>query len=177
MADFGVSEFALAASATAAATSAYGAYQQGQASSAAATYQAAVARNNQIVANQNATYATQQGQAMEASKREQTAQLLGKERAMAGAAGVDSSSGSPLRLQGDTSRLGEVDALTIRDNAARSAYGYQTQGLNFQAEAGLDMMKSRNATAGGALGAFSSIAGGASSVSDKWARYDDAGLI
>lgn len=167
---------ALAATVVGAGASAYGAYQQGQAQSEAAQYQAAVARNNQTIANQNAQYAVQEGQAMEQAKREQTAQMIGTQRAQAGALGLDPNSGSALRLQKDTSRLGETDALTIRNNAARASYGYTTQGINFSNQGQLDMMTAKNAAAGGQLGAFSSLIGGASSVSDKWLRYKQAGI-
>lgn len=113
---------------------------------------------------------------MEAAKRQQTAQMIGTERAALSAGGVDTSSGSPVRLQSDTTKLGEQDALTIRNNAARTAYGFQTQGIDYQAQSGLDMMKAKNATEGGELGAFSSLIGGASSVADKWAHYKLAGV-
>ena len=41
--------------------------------------------------------------------------------------GVDLSSGSPLDILGDTAMYGELDALTIRSNAEREAYGYRVQ--------------------------------------------------
>jgi len=159
-----------------AATSAIGAMQKGSADQQAAQYQAAVARNNQIIANQNAQYAIEKGRAAEEVKRERTAQMISSQRMRAGAAGLTLDSGSPLRIQEDVAQQGEIDALTIRNNAAREAYGWESQGMGYAAQAQLDEMRGRSAREAGTLGAFSSIVGGASSVSDKWMKFKQAGL-
>lgn len=168
---------ALALAAVSAATSAYGAYEQGQAQSEAANYQAQVAKNNQDIANQNAQFALQQGQQQEAAKREQTAQTISTERAFTAASGIDPNKGSPLRIQGDTAGLGALDASVISTNAARTAWGFQTQGMNFGAQAGLLQQQSSSAAAAGNVGAFSSIIGGASSVANKWQIDKALGLL
>lgn len=175
MADFGVTEVlaiaSLAASAAGAGVSAYGAYEQGQAQRQQALYQAGVAQQNQAIANQYATSEIEKGNVLEQEKRDQTAQMISKERAGFGASGLDVNTGSPLRLQESTAVVGELDAQTIRNNAQRAAYGYEVQGMNFGANAGLLDMEASNASRFGALGALSSIIGGASSVGDKWARF------
>jgi transposase len=168
--------YSVIASVAGTAVSFIGQMQQGEANAAAARYQAAVARNNQIISEQNAIVETQKGQQMEAAKREQTAQATSMQRARLAAAGVALDSGSPVRIQEDIASLGELDALTIRNNAARAAYGYRSQGLNYAAQAGLDDMRSQNVSTAGTLGAFSSLIGGASSVSDKWLRFRNAGI-
>ena len=167
----GLATFALVATGVGAASSAYGAYEQGQAESQAASYQAQVARNNQIVAQQNAQMALQTGQQQEAAKREQTAQMISTQRAMVAGSGIDPNSGSSKRIQGDTAALGALDASTIRNNAARTAYGYQTQGMDFAAQAGLLQSESSSAASAGELSAFGSIVGGAASVANKWYTY------
>ena len=68
---------AWAVAATSIATTVGGAVMQGMAQSQAADYQAQVARNNQIIANQNAGAAIQQGQVAEDAQRQKTAQLIG----------------------------------------------------------------------------------------------------
>lgn len=173
----GLPAAALALSGVGAAVSAYGAIQQGNAAASAANYQAQVARNNQIIADQNAQFALQQGQQQEAAKQQQTAQTISDQRAVTAAAGIDPNRGSSLRIQGDTAALGELDAQTIRNNASRTAWGFQTQGANFGAQAGLLQSQASNATAAGQLGAFSSIIGGASSVSNKWLTYKTQGVF
>ncbi len=115
-----------------------GAKQSADASQAQANYQAQVARNNQIVSEQNAQYALQVGQTQEAAKREQMAQTNSKVRAAVGASGVDPNFGSAVRLQKAVATTGEEDALTIRNNAARQAYGFRVQGTDYAASAQLD---------------------------------------
>lgn len=154
---------------------AYAAHQQGQAQAAMYRYQAQVAENNKTIAEQYAQQEVLKGQRLEEQKRQETAQREGGIRAAAGAGGLLLDSGSPLRLQEDTARLGELDAQTIRDNAARAAYGYRVQGMNYAAQAGLDEAAASNAARSGALGMWSSIIGGASDVSGKWARFKMTG--
>lgn len=167
---------ALATAGVGAGLSAYGTYEQGQAESQAAAYQAQVAQNNQLIANQNAQYALEQGQQQVAAKQQQTAQLIGTQRAAVASSGIDPNSGSAVRLQSDSAGLGALDASQISNNAARTAYGYQTQGMDFAAQASLLQSQSSNAAASGELGAFNSIVGGASSVASKWLTGNLQGL-
>lgn len=159
--------------AVAAATAAYSAYESGQARKEASQYQAAVARNNAIISEEYAKAEIVRGNRLEEAKRSETAQRQGAIRAAVGASGLDVDSGSPLRLQEDTAMLGEYDALTIRSNALKSATGFRTQGMNYTAQAGLDDMTGAAASRAGTLGAWSSIIGGASSVSGKWANWQN----
>jgi hypothetical protein len=73
-----------------------------------------------------------------------------------------------LDMVADTALMGEMDALTIRNNAEREAYNYQVaayntraQAGNFRAESGLLTMAGRNAAANGAWGAGTTLLGGA----------------
>jgi hypothetical protein len=154
---------------------AYGAIQSGEAQSRAANYQAQVAANNQVIAGQNADYAKQAGAVQEASKRTAIAALIGSQRTASAANNLDVNSGSALDLQSSAAALGEEDARTIRDSAARTARGYQIQGIDYGAQAQLDRMTADQASTAGGLNAFASILGGASSVSDKYLRYKQAG--
>ena len=146
-----------------------GAGVQAYGSESAAKYQAAVANNNAAVAKQNAQYAIDVGNTQMQAKQQQTASMIGSERAMYGAAGVEDNSGSAVRVQSDTARLGAIDAATIKNNAARQAYGYQVQAAGFQGQASMDQ-------AAGNLNAFSSIIGGASSIGSKWSDYQNKGI-
>jgi hypothetical protein len=173
----GLADVALGASALGAAASAVGSYEQGRAASNAANYQAQVARNNQVIADQNASFALQQGQQQVAAKQQQTAQTISDQRAITAASGIDPNRGSSVRIQGDTAALGALDAATISNNAARTAWGYQTQAGDFGAQASLLQSQASSATASGELGAFSSIIGGASSVANKWLTYNQQGVF
>lgn len=172
----GLAAAALAFTAVGAGASAIGAIGQSEAASSAANYQAQVARNNQMIADQNAQFALEQGQQQQTAKQQQTAQQISAERAETAASGIDPNNGSAARIQGSTAALGKLDADTIANNAARTAWGYRNQGASFGAEAGLLQSQASSAAAGGALGAFSSIIGGASSVANKWKIYQSQGV-
>ncbi|MFM0614531.1 hypothetical protein PQR37_10800 [Paraburkholderia nemoris] len=166
----------LAMAAAGAVASAEGAQQQANATASADRYQAQVAKNNQTIATQYAAQATADGENQVAAKQQQTAQMIGGERAAMAANGIDLDSGSALRIQSDTAKLGQLDALTIKNNAARAAYGYQLQGLSYGQQASLDESSAANAVSAGNLNAFSSIVGGASSVGGKWVEYQKNGV-
>ncbi len=161
----------MATAAVGAGISAYGAYQQGQAQAAAANYQAQVARNNAIIAKQNADAATAAGENQAEQSLMKTGMTVGAARAAAAANGLDPNSGSPLSLQTDTAKTGAVNALTIRNNAAWQAYGDQVQGMSQTAQAGLDQAQSGWDAQAGGMGAATSLLSGASAVSGKWADW------
>lgn len=59
--------------------------------------------------------------------RRQIAQIAGAQRAEIGARNVKGGSGTALDLLSDTAMIGEEDALTIRNEAARESWGYRFQ--------------------------------------------------
>lgn len=137
-----------------------GQIQQGNAAAASAKYNATVAEMNATLADRRAKDAIERGQVEEQQKRAQVAQLQGRQKAAMAANGVDLSFGSPLDTLVDTAVLGELDALTIRQNAAREAYDYQVQGVNSRADAGLSRMNAKSAKTGGYLAAGGTVLGG-----------------
>jgi hypothetical protein len=86
-------------------------------------------------------------------QRVRTGQAIGTQRSAQAANGIDVNSGSAAQLQDDTAMLGELDALTIQNNAAREAYGYQVQ-------ANQDIKNARQAVSNGRTAATGSILGG-----------------
>lgn len=167
---------AVAASTASAGIAAVGAIRQGQAQAQAAQYQAQVARNNAIIANQNSEAAIAAGNSQAITSELRTAQLAGRQRAALAASGIDPNSGSALDIQRDTAETGALDALTIRNNAARQAYGYQVAGVSDNAQAQLDQSTAANDTSASYLNAGGSIIGGASSVSNQWLSYNQKGI-
>lgn len=156
---------------------AIGSVNQGKAASNAAQYQAAVARNNMAVADWQAQDALARGRVVEQNQRFKTSQIQGAQRAAAGASGVEVNTGSPAALVADTAMLGELDALTIRSNAERDAYGYKVQARNFGAQANIADNESRSAKRAGELGMYTSLIGGVTSVADKWLTFDSKGMF
>lgn len=62
--------------------------------------------------------------------RKQLKGVIGSQRASFAAQGIDVDSGSALDVQKDTAYQGELDALTIRANSAREAWGYSMNAKN-----------------------------------------------
>lgn len=145
--------------------------QQAQSQQAMYGYQAAVGRNNQSAANSMAVDAETRGKAEEQRRRTRTSLLMGTQQAALASQGTDLE-GSPTDILGDTAAAGEVDALTIRSNAAREAWGYRTKGVEFGNE--IALANSRQGSSGlSALGVGASLIAGAGSVADRWYRYRD----
>ena len=155
-------------SAVGAVSGAVGSMNQGNAGYSSGMYQAAVARNNATIAEQNALEA---GRVKEGVQRQKTAQTIGAMRASMAGRGIDIGSGSPLNLQADTRIAGELDALTIRNNAERMAYNYRVQSGDFAANSALLSSQADNALRAGRTNALTSIVGGASSVAEKWLKW------
>ncbi|HVJ40148.1 MAG TPA: hypothetical protein VM639_01575 [Dongiaceae bacterium] len=154
----------VAATVASTALSAYGAIQQSHAQATQAKYNAAVAHNNRIIAQQNAQDALDRGAVEEQQQRKKTQLLIGQQRSSLAAQGADLSSGSALDLVGDIAGTGELDALTIRRNATLEARQYQIQGMNFQADSQLQRMQAANAKTSGYFDLGTSLLGGVSKI-------------
>lgn len=160
-----------AASVIGAGVGAYGAIRSGEASSAAAKANAQIQNNNANVATQNANFAAAEGETNAAMKEMQTRAAVGQELTEQAANGVDVNSGSAVDTRTSTQQLGQLDAATIRSNAARQAYGYQTQSQNATSQAGLDTAEAGNDITAGDINAGSTILGGVGSASSKYSSY------
>lgn len=126
--------------------SAYSAYQQGQAASAAADY-------NAKVANANAQMTEAQGEAaVEAQQRQQQRQI-GAAVAAYGASGVDPSSGSPLDVLQSSVREAALDNASTR-------YNYDVRADSYRNQSTLDSMQASNASTAGVLNSLGALAQG-----------------
>ena len=155
---------------TAAIANAFGSVTKAGAQYSSGQYNAAVARNNQSIANSNADLAVFKGQRESQISEERTAQTIGAERAGYGANGVLVNSPTAMRTQADTARIGAMDAQTIQQNAQRSAWGYKMQGQTYGEQAQLDQQE-------GTFGAMSSLIGGGSNFADKWNIFKNTGVV
>lgn len=113
-------------------------------------------RNAQF-AEYQAQDAEARGKIDERKMRQLTEKTIGAQRAGLAGQGVDVNTGSALDVQADAAYLGELDALTIRTNAAKEAWGYRTQSQNL-------IQRGKNAKREGELGAFNTILGAGSSL-------------
>lgn len=167
----------LGASLLSTAVGVYGQVQAGQAQAGQARYQAQVAENNRIIAEQQARDAEMRGQMAEDARRDQTRALIGRQRTALAANGVMVDDGSALDITSDTAAQGEVDALTLRANAAREAYGYRAQGSNFLADAGLQRARADAAIPASMVWAGATLLSGAGTVGDRWLTYRRHGML
>ena len=139
-----------------------GARQQDEAQANAANYNAAVAQNEAI-------FSQQQGEVQAQANDIRTGAMIGRDRAVAAGGNLDVNSGSPLDIQSDTAQIGRLNSLTIRNNAARSAWGYSAQ-------ANLDTFAAQNYQTAGDMALFGSLIGTGANVADKWQQYQQAGV-
>lgn len=93
----------------------------------AGKYQEQIAFQNAAVMDAQAADALRRGRIAAGRQRQQTRGLIGAQRASFGAQGIDMSSGSAADLQADAAKFGELDALTILQNAALEDWALRTQ--------------------------------------------------
>lgn len=122
-------------------------YEQGK-------YLNKVAKVNAGISERAGRDAVKRGDIDADEQRQQTGQLIGAQRAAFAANGVDVNSGSAGQVQNDAAALGELDALTLVNNAAREAYGYQVQAMDQRQQGKLAKYQ-------GKMDAIGSILGGA----------------
>ena len=143
-----------------------GAYKKSSGEQQGYQFQSAVARKNEAIAGMQATDAMLRGVKAEQNVRMRTAQVGGTQRASFAARGIDIGEGSPLNILTDTAFMGERDALTARDNAAKEVWGYQTQAANFHDNA--DLLDWRGNQISPAGDAFATLLTGGGKVASSW---------
>lgn len=147
-------------------TSAIGSYYSAATNKINLQTQAYLADVNARIAELGAQSALAQGEREIGSLTLRAGQLKGSQRAAMAANGIDLGEGNAAEVQASTDIMKEIDANTINANAVRSAFGYRTQGVNFQNEA---IMKRANADSISPLAAFSSsLLGSAGTVASSW---------
>ena len=157
-------------------TSAFGAYQEGQAEKKMYDYQAGVARLNTQIAEQNATYASQIGELQAGQYGYRAGQIAGQIKSAQGSHGLDVRSGSAKDVQDSQRLMSQTEMTNIRSNAAMTAYNYRNQAVSSTAQAGMDTLAGRNVASAGMVKASSSILGAASSVSSEWLQGQKYGM-
>lgn len=145
MCDMGIT--ATITSIIAAGVSAYGSYESGQSQKEAAEYNAEVQRNA-------AKAEIQSGNIKAQEMRDKARRIAGTQAATFGAAGLDTTSGTPSDIITETRMFGELDALRAINNAESAAYG-------LKAQSELDLFQGRAAARGGMLTAGGTLLAGA----------------
>lgn len=153
---------------------------QGRAARRAAEASAGLHDYNAAVADVQAADAVARGAIEEQQFRRDLDVLVGAQRAGYAAGNTDVGYGSAVDVQADAAFLGELDALTLRTNAAREAWGYQVEAVDLRRRAELERREGVQLEAAGRaeasgirtaslLGGAGAIAGGGSQL--LLARY------
>lgn len=164
---------ALVTSAVGVGLQAYSAREQAKASNQAAEYNAQVQDRNATIAETQAVRAEDVGKVEAKQHRLRVSQLKAKQRVAAAGSGVVVDEGSPLEILKDTAELGELDALTIKQNAAQDAWGYRTQAAGYTAQAGI----SRASRVSPNLGAATTAVSGIGSLGSQYVGFKTSGAI
>ncbi len=145
---------------------------QGQATSKADKYNAEIAANNATIAHQNATAVIQEGEANAAAASMGTKAKIGGILANQGASGVDVNSGSSVDVRSSAAQNGELNAINIRSQAARTAYGFETGATNATAESNMYKSEAEAAPITAGIGAASSmLTSAANPLTSPYAKY------
>ncbi len=156
--------------------SAQGEKQKAAATSQMYTYQAGIADLNRRIALNNRDYAIYSGG--EDAKRfgMKSAQVAGSIKATEAASGIDVRAGSKVAVQAGQKQVSDLDTATIRNNAARKAYGYELEATTADKQEQMYTAASSNSLEAGNIAAAGSLISGVSSVSSKWLQGNSQGL-
>ncbi len=131
-----------------AAVGTYSAVQQAQSQKDQAEYQSDMAEYNAAIAEQQAQVAEYEGAEAKRSaynesvkKRQEAAQIVGKERADQAAAGVAVDVGSSLDLNLDTTEKGELDALALKEQGAWQDYNKRLDAWSYRNQSAAQQSK------------------------------------
>jgi len=140
-----------------------------------ANYNADVAENNAIINNRAAKDASQRGADEAGEHRDLVKRLTSTETAKGGSSGLLTGKGTSADVEKASIEFGEMDALTISNNAEREAYGYkigamsdtaQARNLRLQGNLGVASAaaSAKNIKSAGRVGALTTLVSGAADM-------------
>lgn len=122
----------------------------------------------------NSRFARLQAEDAEARGNQNSANLkknvkktIGSQRAALAAQGIEVDTGSAAEVQTDTAILGAMDAMTIRNNAHREAFGYRVQASDYARRGELTLQSAKQQAKSTIL------TGGLKSLSDFGMAYSN----
>jgi len=142
----------------------YSAMQQGEQAQATANYNAKMAEESAKAKESAATDAVIRGGLAEDQQRQRTRSYIASQRASMAANGGDLTDQSSVNILSDTAATGELDALTLRSNAAKEAWGIRVGAANDTSQAAAYRISGENAYNNGIAGAIGAGIGGVTKV-------------
>lgn len=149
------------------------AFSNSKAAKGAAQTNARIQDLNAQIADWQAKDTIARGDKAAGAARLKSRQLKGSQRAALAANGVDLGFGSALDILNDTDLFGEIDAETIRDNAAREAWAIRQQAAGLRVDASTHRLRAANESP--LLAASTSLLTSAGRVADRW--YSDGSRV
>lgn len=149
----------------------------GEAQAKGSEFQARQDARNAELAERAATETEARGGREANQVRAAGRRMQGAQRVAYATSGVDVSSGSALDALADTAMMAELDAQTVKANAAREARGYRAQGSQFnqqaafaREQAGYDRARAGGAVAGTILGGLGQAAAQGANAWSLWSN-------
>lgn len=133
-----------------------------------------ISERNAKLKETQAEHAIAKGKREEQDKRRETMIRKGKQQANIGASNLLIDSGTAAQLLEDTEQFGELDALTIRQNAENEANFYQQQADNERFAGGVQFNQTKNKASNQRFNAIGSLATNAGQVASKWYTLKEA---
>src|SRR5260221_12728485 len=157
--------------------SAYGAASSGYSQAAQLNYQAGVAEFNKKIALQNEDYASAQGEEQAVDTGLKNRFVQGAVRTNLAASGVDVNAGSAKDVQTSQAEIGARDVATVRNRAARFAYGFATEAEQDDMQSALYKMGASSVNRAIPLNVASSLLSREISVSSSYLEGKSSGLF
>lgn len=137
---------------------------QSKAIKAQSSWESGQLERNAELMRYRASEATRMGEKEAQQRALQVKKLMGRQRAVAAAQGIDPDSGSALEVTQETAGMGALDIATIRNNAWKQAWGMRVEAGNMESQARFTRVSgkynARNTLITGGLQAAGSIMSG-----------------
>lgn len=139
-------------------------------------YQAGIAQLQAQIAKQNASYALTVGGENQMRTGLAQRNQLGQIRAAQGASNLDVGGGSNKLVQQGQHEIALMDQNQVLSNAARQAYGYETEAATDTAKAGLFKSAATKTMIATPINVAASLISTGGSVADKWYQGQSTGI-
>lgn len=135
-----------------------------QAASMRGRLQNDIAERNAQLAERQGRDALNRGAMAEGRERLETRQQIGSTRAALAAQGIDVNGGSAAEVQATERLIGDVDALMIRSNAQREAWGFDVEAANERTQGRFALLAGENEAAAQRVAGVSTLLGGVANL-------------
>lgn len=148
-----------------------GGLQTANSNAESAHYSAMQSWANAKIAAKNAEIAGQAGAEQAAMESQKGRAVFGSIKTNQAASGIDVNTGSAAATQVSAQEISKLDAMTIRSNAAKEAYGYKVQESEFNQQGDMYRQEAKNDRLAGVIGLAGTFLGSAASDITGYEKY------